>query len=115
MRKPKGYWTRKRCIAVARKYKSSTEFQKEAASAYETARFNGWLEACTAHMRPRKKPDGYWTKDRCIASAKRYQTRGTWGLSEESGAYSAARRNGWYEECVAHMPERANGRRSEAD
>lgn len=43
-----------------------------------------------------------WTKDACIYSASLHETRTAW-LKAEQYAYKAAKKNGWFEEAVAHM------------
>ncbi len=43
-----------------------------------------------------------WNKQRCMADAKKYKTRGEWAKSNGS-AYQAARRDGLLDECCEHM------------
>ena len=50
-----------------------------------------------------KKPNGYWTIDRCKESAKGYSTRKGWQSGCRS-AYATAQRNGWLDDCCHHMP-----------
>ncbi len=45
--------------------------------------------------------NGYWTKEVCIKDALKYQTRTEW--QNASGAYQAAQKNGWVDECCRHM------------
>jgi hypothetical protein len=45
----------------------------------------------------------FWTKDLCIASAAPFTTRTAWQKAC-AGAYDAASREGWREDCCAHMP-----------
>lgn len=44
----------------------------------------------------------YWTKERCLISARKFANRSSWIRSEPS-AYGSAMRNGWGDECCAHM------------
>jgi hypothetical protein len=44
----------------------------------------------------------YWTKERCMGEAKKY-TRGAEWRKKDNNSYSAAYRNGWIDECIAHM------------
>lgn len=53
----------------------------------------------------------YWDEERCIESARKFQFKGDWS-EQEGGAYNAARRGGWLEQCQAHMPDRTGSRRS---
>ena len=49
-RKPKGYWTKERCLQEAIKYKTRGTFAKEAKSIYNHARVYGWLDEVCRHM-----------------------------------------------------------------
>ena len=53
-----------------------------------------------------RKPAGYWdVKENCIKDAKKYETRKKW-QKNSGGAYNAARRNKWLDECYKHMKKR---------
>jgi hypothetical protein len=43
-----------------------------------------------------------WTLELCQADAAKYATRSAWSKGNQAG-YAAAKRNGWFEQCVAHM------------
>ncbi|HHF0554681.1 GIY-YIG nuclease family protein [Vibrio alginolyticus] len=101
-RKPKGYWTKERCVTEALKYQTLTEFEKNNSTATRLARKQGWLDECCGHMQPPQKPRGYWTKKRCMNEALKYQTRTEFQVSCES-AYSRARKSGWLDEICDHM------------
>ncbi len=49
--KPRGYWTKERCLDVALKCKSRTEFITNYSSAYSAAFRNGWINECHQHMK----------------------------------------------------------------
>lgn len=51
----------------------------------------------------KRKPNNYWSKERCFKSAARHPTRIAW-MKAQMPAYSSAHREGWLEECCAHMP-----------
>jgi len=100
--KPMGYWTKKQCQLEARKYNSSSEWQSASGASYGIAREKGWLKECTAHMTPKKMPNGYWDKQRCQTEAKKYNSKVD--FSEGSmGAYHAALKNNWIDEICSHM------------
>ncbi len=101
-KKPKGYWTLERCKEEALKYNTRSEWIKNSGTSYVTARTNGWLEQCCSHMTSERKPDGYWTKERCLEDAKIYNLKKEW-CENSTGSYQAAHRKGWLEECCAHM------------
>lgn len=50
----------------------------------------------------KRKPNGYWSKERCIKSASKHPTRIAW-MRAQMPAYSAAHAYGWLDECCAHM------------
>ena len=52
-------------------------------------------------MNKKRKPSGYWTKERCHAEALKYNTRNEFRIN--STAYRKARKEGWLEELVSHM------------
>jgi very-short-patch-repair endonuclease len=99
---PMGYWTKERLIDDAKKYKSRVEWKKANGSAYATAGTKGYLEECCVHMELLVKPVGYWNKERCIESAKKYPTIIAWSVGE-NGAYDAAKGKPWYAEATKHM------------
>ena len=57
-----------------------------------------------------KKPNGYWTKEKCKEDALKYNGRTEWIKSSRS-AYVPAMRNGWIDECCGHMlpPQKPKG------
>jgi very-short-patch-repair endonuclease len=72
--------------------------------AYTRARVNGWLDDICSHMPLKIHPNGYWTKERVLKSAKQFKTRTAWMRSSDSAAYNLAREKGWIDEACAHMP-----------
>ena len=50
----------------------------------------------------KRKPRGYWTKERCAAKAKQCQTRGLFYKNFRS-AYSVAWQQGWLDDICRHM------------
>jgi hypothetical protein len=101
--KAKLVWTKEKVAELAKKYKSRSEFKSANSSAYTRARLNGWLDDICAHMTLKIHPNGYWTKERVLNSAKTFKTRTAWMRSSDSTAYNLAREKGWLEEACAHM------------
>jgi hypothetical protein len=99
-RKP---WTLDECVADARRFRTRQEWYANSSGAYQAARNKEWLDQCFKHMDEVRKPKGYWTRETCVASAKKHKTRSEWHYAESS-AYHKAKENGWLEECTAHMP-----------
>jgi hypothetical protein len=104
LQNPKGYWTFERCKEDALRFKGRTEWFNESGIGYSIAHRNDWIEECCTHMAELKKPNGYWTLDRCKEDALRFQDRSEW----RSTGYSVALRNDWIDECCSHM-SRAGG------
>ena len=101
--KPKGYWTLERCLEEALKYTYKKEWERNNKSSYQSARKNGWMDECTEHMVISiKKPNNYWTLERCLEEALKFETRTKWAKNG-SGSYQFARINNWLEECTKHM------------
>lgn len=50
----------------------------------------------------KRKPNGYWTLERCMEDAAQYSSQREWSR-RSSGAYQRASANGWREQCCAHM------------
>lgn len=99
---PMGHWTFENLVKDARKYQSRSAWKRANASAYATAAQKGLLMQCCEHMVRTRNPDGHWTRDRVIESAKAYQTIASWSLAQ-SGAYDAAKSNGWLSDATKHM------------
>ena len=66
-------WTNELCEAEARKFKTKSEFQKGNPGAYIYARKNKLLERFD-WFDEIKKPNGYWTRERCEEEARKYNT-----------------------------------------
>jgi hypothetical protein len=101
---PDGYWTKERCIEESKKYTSRVEWKNNSPS-YKAALKSGWLDECASHMKLLQKRNGYWSLERCIEEAKKYNTRVEWQNSKGDGStsYSCAALNGWIEQCATHM------------
>lgn len=101
-KKPMGHWTLENLIADAKNYSTPSSWRKNSASAYATAIAKGYLEECCVHMERLQKQAGYWTKEKCIESAKKYRTIKDWSLGD-GAAYDFTKRNGWIKEATKHM------------
>jgi len=101
-RKPRGYWTFERCKEEALKYKTKSEFKKYSYSTYTISLKNKWLNKICKHMITKRKPNGYWTFERCKEIALLYRTRKEFKEKSVS-AHDIAERNGWLNEICQHM------------
>lgn len=101
-KKPHGYWSKEVCQAESLKYSTRSEFQKGSPGVYSTAQRRGWIDKICAHMGPKRKPRGFWTKFNCSIEAKAFSTMVE--LKKHSrGAFNAIQQNGWAKELCAHM------------
>lgn len=102
--KPIGYWDNKEhCAEAALKYNNRTDFCNGCSLGYKFSCKNGWLDDICSHMINRRKPDGYWTYERCAAEAAKYKTN----LEFRRGSGSActrATKEGWLRDICNHMP-----------
>lgn len=86
-------WTFERIKVEALKYKTRTDFFKNAGSAYAAARRTNVLDAACIHMPSRKQ----YTKEECIEMALTCGGRKLFAVNA-SGHYAYAKRRGWMEE-----------------
>ena len=95
-------WTKKNCLRVARKCSSKKEFYTQYASAYDSARRNGWLLACYRHIKTIRKPPKYWTDENIQRVAFRCKTRSEFEKKYGS-AYNAALQKRIMDKVCRHM------------
>lgn len=95
-------WTKEEVIQCARLCSSRNEFKHRFQAAYSCSLRNGWRDEACSHMVPTRKPAGYWTEDKCIKEAQRYNNRTDFS-KQSSSAHNAAFLNGWLEKCYLHM------------
>lgn len=108
--KPMGHWTKENCRIEAAKYTSKKEFKSKSSGAYQAASKHGWLDEICHYPNAKRKPNGYWTKDRCELEAKNHKTRGEFQNASPQ-AYMAAQRAKWLDLICSHMvsPQKPNG------
>lgn len=93
-RAPLGYWTKEACLKESLKYMTRMEFYNKAPGAYMSALKNKWLNESCTHMRGNgKKPNGYWTIEKCHEESRKYQSKKEFQKNNGS-AYAAALKNG---------------------
>jgi len=94
-------WTFENVFNDALKFPTKTKWVENGYHSYVAAQRYGWIDECSKHMVLLKKPNSYWTKERCIVDALLYPTKSEW--RKNSSAYTKAKRNGWFDECTEHM------------
>lgn len=105
---PAGHWTIERCREAAQQCKSRRDFRSRFPVARQIAQRRGWLDDICQHMTVEKRGNSYWTKDRCLAEARRF-TRPIDFIRSSPGAYGAVRRNSWRAEVYAAIGSSTRG------
>lgn len=101
--KAKKLWSLALCLESAKRFSSRVEWAQHDGAAYQAARKSGWFSECTAHMQYAKKPNGYWSLERCLAEAAQYQSIGEW-VQQSPVSYGVAQKIPlWFQSCTAHM------------
>lgn len=97
-------WTFELCRAEALKYDTKQEFLLNNANAYNACSKNKWIDLLCSHMIIVKRPNNYWTKERCQEEALKYKNKTEFG-EKSSGAYASAYSKGILNEICLHMVE----------
>lgn len=90
------------CLLIAKSFKTRTEFRSESPKIYDFVASHGFLDEACTHMTYVGTPKGYWTKERCVSEAAKYNTRKEF-IRGSGGCYNSSKREGWLEEVCAHM------------
>jgi len=100
---PPNYWTKERCIEVAKKCKYLSQFKLNYSTAYSKSIKKGWLEEiCNNHLvRGHIKK---FNKDECHKIAKLYKTR-TEFSNNSNHVYKISIKNKWLDDICDHMIE----------
>lgn len=89
-RKGANIWTKSKCRAEARKYKTATEFARCSRGAFATAKEKGWLDSYT-WLKMNSKV--HWTDELCEEVARKYDVKADFAKNA-SGAYQYALKSG---------------------
>lgn len=91
-------WSKEKCFKEAKKYKTRSEFQKNAPQAYHLSIANGWIDNMAWLPKIQNVPNKHWnSKNNIIDEAKKYKTRGEF-RNKSCGAYRAAIKYGYMDE-----------------
>lgn len=104
-KKPSGYWTLEKCKNVCMSYDNQADLMRDHHDVYSAIKEHGWQLECFAPMKGKKRPNGYWTLERCKAEAMKYNNPAAMKRGDPK-AYSAMKSHGWYEMCCAEMKAR---------
>ncbi len=101
--KPKGYWTKGACRAVAALYESKSDFRQSRPEVYAAATKNDWMnDVCEGLIQRSKKPSGYWIRETCHQEALKYRKKEEF----KKGSGGASRKSldhGWLDTICSHM------------
>lgn len=98
--KPRGYWTKERVLAQAKKYKTAKNWRKHCSGSYRIAQKMGWIvEARDKYLTRMTK---FITKEDVFKEALKYNRRVDFQKKSPS-YYAKALNKGWVEECCSHM------------
>lgn len=96
------YWTKEKCYEEALKFNCRKDFYTNSKRCYDACCRNGWLEEMCKHMQSTKKPNGYWTKERCLEISCTCSSRSEF-KEKNASAYRKSRQKGWLDEICSHM------------
>ncbi|TXJ28274.1 MAG: hypothetical protein E6Q24_05700 [Chitinophagaceae bacterium] len=100
-------WVFDLCKAEALKYNTRSDFAKHSCSAYNRALQDGFLDQICIHMKSKRKPYRFWSKEECHKVALLYNTKANFKREEQS-AYSLALKRGWIPHICSHMSNIGN-------
>lgn len=89
-------WTKEKIFEVARQYKTRSEFKNEYSNAYRIACKSGLIYEMD-WFNTKRKPRGYWTKERVFEAGKKCNTKKEFE-NKYNGAYQKAHEYGWIDE-----------------
>ena len=95
-------WTFEEVKKEALKFNSKKEFLKNNMGAYSAAEKKKWLTAVCEHMVVIKRPNNYWTKEKCQEEALKFSSRAQFAKESEN-IYKTSSRKGWLNEVCSHM------------
>lgn len=94
----RGKWSKEKCFEEGKKYKTRSEFQKNASHVFHISKIKGWLDEMEWLPKKEYYPKGYWNiKENVINEAKKY-TSVTEFQKGSGGAFNAARKLGIMDE-----------------
>lgn len=96
IKRKNGYWNNENVIEEAKKYNTLKEFREKSQGAYDYASRNNLMDSIKTFLEVGCKPIGYWTYEKCLEEAKKYETLIDFH-DKSSSAYTYSRKNNWLE------------------
>lgn len=103
---PPFVWTRELCEKEARKYTTKKDFYVNGKKAYTAAVRKGWLQDFY-WLNIAKQPNGFWTKEKCEAESRKYESKKEF-LKGCPAAHAAAAKNGWLNDFIWLVDKRVD-------
>lgn len=100
-------WTKETALENALQFNTRKEWEKGVNSSYRVSRYNGWYDEFVKHMPKQCRPKGYWTLERCMVEALKYNLKDDWRKGH-SQSFNGAITGGHMKICSDHM---TNGRK----
>jgi len=103
-------WTFDKCKEEVYKYKDIKTLRRDNNSVYSTIIKNKWGIELFKHMISLRKPNGYWTKEKCIEESLKFKTKKEF-MSKSPTVYSIIQKRGWINDVLNKMMsiKRKNG------
>jgi predicted GIY-YIG superfamily endonuclease len=95
-------WTKEKCKEEALKFNNKKDFIKNNESVYNICIKRNWLSDICSHMIELRKPNNYWTKERCHEEALKYKSKTDFIKNNES-VYNKCLKRNWLNDICTHM------------
>jgi len=94
----KGKWSKEKCFEESKKYKTRSEFQKNASQAYHISIEKGWIDEMVWFPKNRLHANGYWkNKENFLKEANKYGSKKE--LEKNNlAAYAAGLKYGYFKD-----------------
>jgi len=96
------YWTKERCISVAKKCNYRSELKKKFSGAWDSAFNNNWLDEVYSYLKPPNNLLNVWTKEKCKLICNNYISYYEFRKNEPKVYYVLYEKK-WLDECCGHM------------
>ena len=95
-------WTYETCKEESKLHINKSLFRQFKYKAYKKSKEEGWLEEFYVFNSSDKKPNGYWTKEKCIEVISLCNTKKEF-IDKYGGAFYSCRKNNWINEISKNL------------
>jgi predicted GIY-YIG superfamily endonuclease len=103
----KKIWTKSKCISIAKKCVSRSDFKKKFSGAWDSAYNNGWLIEVYTYLKNPNNLTIKWTKENCRIICNKYLSYSEF-IKNEPKLYDAILQKKWLIELCSHMLRNKN-------